>query len=199
VTQQATSTNAKGTPGDRPASQILSSFPLRAGIAFVILLALAVSGFVLHAHGHAALSLSLVFGAIFGILLQRARFCFFCITRDWLDDRNPSGLLGLATALAVGIAGYTIVFGAWLPDATTGRLPPRIDVRLCARLSHLEPDVSLGDRQRSGRLAARMARLRGRAAREPGSPRRAFTLAQPRRTPPGTRRRGWRPLGKNLC
>ena len=71
-----------------------------------------------------ALSLSLVFGALFGFVLQRSRFCFFCNFRDWFDARDPRGLLGILTALAVGFAGYTVVFGAWLPDPATGRLPP---------------------------------------------------------------------------
>ncbi|WP_244488884.1 YeeE/YedE family protein [Bosea sp. Leaf344] len=57
-------------------------------------------------------------------MLQRSRFCFFCIWRDWLDRRDPRGLLGILTALAVGIAGYTLVFGAWLPDPSGTRLPP---------------------------------------------------------------------------
>jgi uncharacterized membrane protein YedE/YeeE len=124
VTQELTSLKTEGAPGGQPASQIFSSITLRAGASFLILLALAASSFALHANGYAALSLSLVFGAIFGVVLQRARFCFFCMFRDWFDDGNPNGLFGLAVALAVGVAGYTIVFGAWLPDASTGRLPP---------------------------------------------------------------------------
>src|SRR5690349_17091163 len=56
------------------------------------------------------LSLSLIFGALFGFVLQRSRFCFFCLWRDWLDHRDPRGLLGIIAALAVGIAGYAIVF-----------------------------------------------------------------------------------------
>jgi uncharacterized membrane protein YedE/YeeE len=68
--------------------------------------------------------LSIVFGAIFGVVLQRSRFCFFCMFRDWYDKDDPRGLFGLLVALATGIAGYTLIFGAWLPDAATGRLPP---------------------------------------------------------------------------
>lgn len=71
-----------------------------------------------------ALSFSLLGGALFGWLLQRSRFCFFCITRDFLEQRNPNGLLGLLAALAVGTLGYHAVFAAFLPDPWSGRLPP---------------------------------------------------------------------------
>src|SRR5690606_10853809 len=57
-------------------------------------------------------------------ILQRSRFCFYCITRDFLEQRASSGLLGLLTALAVGTLGYHAVFGAFLPEAAAGRLPP---------------------------------------------------------------------------
>lgn len=70
------------------------------------------------------LSFSLLSGAAFGLLLQRSRFCFFCITRDYVERRDPRGLLGLLTALAVGTLGYHAVFGVFLPDPYGGRLPP---------------------------------------------------------------------------
>lgn len=71
-----------------------------------------------------ALSLSLLGGALFGLLLQRSRFCFFCVTRDFIEQRKPDGLLGIIASLAVGTLGYHLVFGAFLPDPTLGRLPP---------------------------------------------------------------------------
>jgi hypothetical protein len=74
--------------------------------------------------GGQALSLSLLGGAAFGLLLQRSRFCFFCITRDFIEQRRPEGLLGLLAALAVGTLGYHLVFGAFVPDPGSGRLPP---------------------------------------------------------------------------
>lgn len=112
------------TPGLRPASASFENRTFASVAAIAIVAALCIAGYLLHGQGNAALSLSVVFGAAFGIVLQRARFCFFCMFRDWYDYRDPRGLYGLLVALGVGIVGYTIVFGAWLPDPATGRLPP---------------------------------------------------------------------------
>jgi uncharacterized membrane protein YedE/YeeE len=70
------------------------------------------------------LSFSLLSGALFGFLLQRSRFCFFCVTREFIEQRDPRGLLGILAALALGTLGYHGVFGAFLADPGTGRLPP---------------------------------------------------------------------------
>jgi len=70
------------------------------------------------------LSLSLTFGALFGFVLQRSRFCFHCQWRDLLVTGDPRGMLGILAALAAGIAGYTVVLGAWMPDPSGARLPP---------------------------------------------------------------------------
>ena len=69
-------------------------------------------------------SLSLILGALFGAVLQRSRFCFYCQWRDLIDTRDPRGVLAIIAALAVGIVGYTLVVGAWMPDPSGGRLPP---------------------------------------------------------------------------
>jgi uncharacterized protein len=63
-------------------------------------------------------------GAAFGILLQRSRFCFFCILRDLFEEREVRGALGILVALAVGSLGYLVVMQPWLPDPAVGRLPP---------------------------------------------------------------------------
>ena len=74
--------------------------------------------------GARSLGLSLAFGALFGVILQRSRFCFFCHTRDLVDDGDPRGVLAILVALAVGTAGYLLVVGAWLPVPSPERLPP---------------------------------------------------------------------------
>lgn len=70
------------------------------------------------------LPLSLALGAAFGVVLQRSRFCFWCIARDWFERRDPRGFLGILAALAVGAVGYAAIFGAWVPNPFAGRLPP---------------------------------------------------------------------------
>jgi uncharacterized membrane protein YedE/YeeE len=60
--------------------------------------------------------------------MQRSRFCFYCHLRDWLEDDDPRGALALLLAIAVGLVGYTVVLGAWLPDAASGVLPPDIHI-----------------------------------------------------------------------
>jgi uncharacterized protein len=63
-------------------------------------------------------------GAAFGILLQRSRFCFYCMLRDLFEERDARGALGILAALAVGSLGYLVVMQPWLPDPVAGRLPP---------------------------------------------------------------------------
>jgi len=92
-------------------------------------LAVILAAFFLYRHlaqDHLAqeLSLSLGFGLFAGLVLQRSRFCFYCVSRDFLEKRNASGLLGILTALAVGTLGYHAIFGAFMPTPIEGRLPP---------------------------------------------------------------------------
>ena len=87
------------------------------------------TAFLLHRHlaelpGGRSLALSLAFGLAFGWLLQRSRFCFYCVSRDFIEQRDARGLLGIVAALAVGTLGYHAVFGAFLPEPAPGRLPP---------------------------------------------------------------------------
>jgi uncharacterized membrane protein YedE/YeeE len=92
----------------------------------LVLVALIVGAYLLHdTPGYGArASFSLLIGAALGIVFQRGRFCFFCIFRDFIEDKNATGLFSVLAALAVGTVGYVIVFGAFLPNAFSGRLPP---------------------------------------------------------------------------
>lgn len=70
------------------------------------------------------LAISALFGLAFGVVLQRSRFCFYCVSRDFFESRDARGLLGIVVALAVGTLGYHVLFGAFLPQPVPGRLPP---------------------------------------------------------------------------
>lgn len=70
------------------------------------------------------LPLSMLLGLVFGVVLQRSRFCFWCNFNDWLTDRDPRGLLAILVALASGAVGYAAVLHGWVPDPFSGRLPP---------------------------------------------------------------------------
>lgn len=113
----------------RLSAAALAAAPAGAGWRAGLALGLAglLAGSAWHLSGEAGgtrLALSLVFGALFGFVLQRSRFCFLCVWRDLLDRGDPRGVLGILAALAAGMAGYAVVFGAWLPDPSGTRLPP---------------------------------------------------------------------------
>ena len=68
--------------------------------------------------------ISLLMGVALGILFERGRFCFFCIFRDGLEDRNTTPFISVLVAIATGTIGYSIVFGQFLPDTSGESLPP---------------------------------------------------------------------------
>lgn len=70
------------------------------------------------------LAFSVLSGAAFGAVLQRSRFCFYCIGRDFFEFRDARGLLGLLAALGVGLLGYYVLFSVFVPAPSPGRLPP---------------------------------------------------------------------------
>jgi 3-mercaptopyruvate sulfurtransferase SseA/uncharacterized membrane protein YedE/YeeE len=67
-------------------------------------------------------------GAAFGVLLQRTRFCFFCIFKDFFLYRNGKPLLMVIGALAIGSLGYLLIFESWIPDPSQGWLPPQAHI-----------------------------------------------------------------------
>lgn len=69
-------------------------------------------------------SFALLTGAAFGAILQRSRFCFASAFRDLFVAKERRVALGLLAALAVGSVGSAVVFGAQLPDASGGYVPP---------------------------------------------------------------------------
>jgi uncharacterized membrane protein YedE/YeeE len=73
-------------------------------------------------------SFSLLIGTALGIIFERARFCFFCIFRDAIEDRNTTPILSVLSAIAVGSVGYAILFGQFLPDTSTEYFPPNAHI-----------------------------------------------------------------------
>ncbi|QOC21602.1 YeeE/YedE family protein [Wenzhouxiangella sp. AB-CW3] len=108
--------------------RLAGPFLIRHGLALALVAALAATGLWLHEHLGRAEAWVLITGAVFGWLLQRSRFCFFCILREWFEERDPRGLLGILVALAVGTLGHVVLFGAWVPDPGAGHLPPRAHI-----------------------------------------------------------------------
>lgn len=97
---------------------------LAAGLALSLLVALFYAIEASGAPDGRKLAQSLVLGALFGVVLQRSRFCFLCHWRDFIDNRDPRGFAAILLSLAIGTLGYVVLFGAWLPDPSSGRLPP---------------------------------------------------------------------------
>ncbi|WP_407525346.1 YeeE/YedE family protein [Methylobacterium oryzisoli] len=112
-------------PQGRASAETAGRAPLRVLTALAVAGGLAAWAWWLSGQpGGTRLSLSLAFGALFGFVLQRSRFCFYCQWRDLLVGGDPRGLLGILAALAAGAAGYAVVLGAWMPDPSGTRLPP---------------------------------------------------------------------------
>lgn len=98
---------------------------LRGGLAFAVLAALLIAAYGLHHSPEygANASFSLLIGAALGVVFERGRFCFFCILRDGIEYRDSRSIYAILMALAVGGIGYALLFGAFLPNAMSGRLP----------------------------------------------------------------------------
>jgi uncharacterized membrane protein YedE/YeeE len=104
----------------------IPSFKNYYGAAFAVLVAILVSAKVQNLDNVSYLSYWL--GISFGVVLQRSRFCFYCISRDFIEKKNSIGLLGIITALAVGTLGYHIIFGAFLIEPLFPQLPPNAHI-----------------------------------------------------------------------
>ncbi len=93
--------------------------------AAVVFLMIVTAYFYLSAGDRFAGQSAFVFlsGIAFGVLLQRSRFCFFCILRDLFEDGNGRPAVGLLTALVAGGVGYLVLFGNWIPEPSGGYLP----------------------------------------------------------------------------
>lgn len=103
---------------------------IRTAVAGVVVVGLLIGAWLLHGvpGAGADAGFSLLIGAALGIAFERGRFCFFCIFRESIEDRNTTGMYSVLVALAVGGIGYAVVFGMFLPDPSAGRLPPEAHI-----------------------------------------------------------------------
>ena len=108
-------TDIKWTRGD-------SFRTVAAAVILIFLLGLAY--FLSTKEGASTAPISLLIGISLGIVLERGRFCFYCIFRDGIEDKNTTGLLSVFAAIAAGAIGYALVFVQFLPNTSTERLPP---------------------------------------------------------------------------
>lgn len=107
----------------------MNSIMVRSGVAAAIILSPVIGAWSLSADpANRALVFSLLTGIVFGVVLQRSRFCFLCNFRDFIDTRDPRGLIAILLALAVGTVLYAVVIMAWAPVPQADRLPPNAHV-----------------------------------------------------------------------
>jgi uncharacterized protein len=91
----------------------------------LILIGLLATAYVLSSGEQANTApISLLMGAALGILFERGRFCFFCIFREGIEEKNSTPFISVLVAIATGAIGYSVVFGQFLPDTSSDSLPP---------------------------------------------------------------------------
>ena len=124
ITTFSTQSSSFGKP-EAAASAWTRAEKIRTAISFVVIAALLLTAFILSSNtSNSTAPISLLIGMSLGLLLERGRFCFFCIFRDSIEDKNTTPFLSVLVAIATGSIGYAIIFGQFLPDTSTDRLPP---------------------------------------------------------------------------
>ena len=119
--------NQISSKGSGPAADLLwtKAEKIKTVISALVILALLSTAYLLSSKenpGNAPISL--LIGISLGLLLERGRFCFFCIYREGIEEKNTTPFLSILVAIASGSVGYAIIFGQFLPDTSTDSLPP---------------------------------------------------------------------------
>ena len=119
--------NQISSNGSGPAADLLwtKAEKIKTVISALVILALLSTAYLLSSKenpGNAPISLMI--GVSLGLLLERGRFCFFCIYREGIEEKNTTPFLSILVAIASGSVGYAIIFGQFLPDTSTDSLPP---------------------------------------------------------------------------
>jgi uncharacterized membrane protein YedE/YeeE len=92
--------------------------------AAILLAALGIAAFRLHAAAWREAPITLLCGFALGAALQRSRFCFASAFRDLFLQGERRVMAGLLVALALGSVGYAVVFDAQMPDPDVVYLHP---------------------------------------------------------------------------
>jgi len=119
--------NQISSKGSGPAADLLwtKAEKIKTVISALVILPLLSTAYLLSSKenpGNAPISL--LIGISLGLLLERGRFCFFCIYREGIEEKNTTPFLSILVAIASGSVGYAIIFGQFLPDTSTDSLPP---------------------------------------------------------------------------
>jgi len=130
----STVTNFGRGSGDSETSTEVSTWSkgdsVRTGLAALLVIGLLFTAYQLSDNEGTGTNaaLSLLIGSALGIAFERGRFCFFCIFRDAIEDRDTTPFLSILSAIAVGAIGYAVIFGQFLPDTSSERLPPNAHI-----------------------------------------------------------------------
>lgn len=130
----STVTNFGRGSGDSGTSTEVSTWSkgdsVRTGLAALLVIGLLFTAYQLSDNEGTGTNaaLSLLIGSALGIAFERGRFCFFCIFRDAIEDRDTTPFLSILSAIAVGAIGYAVIFGQFLPDTSSDRLPPNAHI-----------------------------------------------------------------------
>ncbi len=92
---------------------------IQIGIGILLLIAVIVIGYVLQANVSPKVSLMWIFGILFGVALQRSRFCFTAAVRDPLLTGSSSLAKSVIIAIAVASAGFAAIHYTLLAKGAT--------------------------------------------------------------------------------
>jgi uncharacterized protein len=108
-------------PPQPPSSSI--SFLIQPWLGGFLLLALLGGGYLYSRLGHQPLAVFLLFGAAFGVVLQRSRFCLVSAFREPFLSGQSEHTRAAALALTLSMIGFSILKATDLKDATEWVFP----------------------------------------------------------------------------